>query len=59
MFEVLSQPASGFFGSRLIQELERSDYKHYNRLVVLVAYARHSGVLRLKPVTCPPEIVRV
>jgi len=49
MFEVLSQPASGFFGSRLIQEIGLSNYKHYDRIVILVAYARHSGVLRLKP----------
>lgn len=50
MFEILSQPASGFFGARLIQEIERSAHKHYSRLVILVAYAKQSGVLRLKPV---------
>lgn len=49
MFEIHSQPGSGFFGKRLIAELERGAYKHYNRLLILVAYARTSGVLRLKP----------
>jgi HKD family nuclease len=49
LLEILSQPKSGFFGSRLISEIERSGHQHYSELVVLVAYAKQSGVLRIKP----------
>lgn len=41
------QPKSGQFGELLIAEISKEDFKKYNRLTILVAYAKHSGVSRI------------
>src|SRR5690606_26711518 len=43
--ELLNQPITGQLGDRLIESLESEDYQTLN---IIVAFAKNSGVLRIK-----------